>query len=1180
MTGIGRWSALLSMLLCTAVACAQAMAAPAVHFIRYGARDGLPPQINGLEIDRQGALWMATGDGLAEFDGRDLRFRRHVAGTNDGPPDDRLIAIARGSDDRLWVASETHLSVLDRERRAFARIAFLADAAGCDAGIVALTADDAGGVWLVGRDRALCHVDAAGRARRLLSPQERAQLPAVLMWLLPLPEGGRLIGTEAGLFLHDAQGVHPVAPAMLGDQQIFSISRDVDGNIWVGAERGLYRYRARPGASPSVEPAPWRLPRLAGNLLITRDRRGGYWLGTTLGLFHADGLGAPAEKVRGDPNDDGLSNGVFAQIEDPEGGLWFASYSQGLSYLPPEHERFEAFSDIAGTRMDSVDPVEVERDGAGGFWIAASHALYALPAGASQARLQVAGDALGVTWIVSVSRCADGRLWVVGYNRAVEYDPVAGRALRTLYFPGDGVRVPEHAQCVGDDVWVSFYGGDVQVHARDGRLRARLPARETEGDRDRRIVYPRLAPDGAPWIAGAHALLRWDGARLVRYPLPGTATIDAFAFDASGRVWVARDGRLERFAPERDGLRLQARYGSDDGLPSILAASLLPAADGNVWIATSRGLLQFDAEHARSRLYGMRDGLPGLDFGVAAMQGGGHAALALSKQGWVRFDPQRDLPPPRTSALAIDTLEVRRDEDLLPLPTREETPSRIVLQPGDRDLHVAVRLVSLTDPSLHRYRFLLHGYDPDWVAMEGRGERSFSVLPPGQYRLEMRGANADGMWSPSRTIEIVVRPPWWRRAWALLLYAAVVAMVVWQWMRLHRRRLERRHRLHLARQRHELAEQASQAKSIFLANLGHEVRTPMTGVLGMSELLLSTPLSSSQQTQVQAIRRAGEHLLRLVNDALDLTRVEAGKLALDRAPFDLHALVADAAALMRPLAERKQLRFLVCIDDTVPRGALGDATRVRQIVLNLLGNALKFTERGEVALSLLPLAPHGALLSVSDTGPGLDAEQQRRLFRRFEQAEGARTASRYGGSGLGLAICQELAVAMGGGIELRSAPGEGACFIVRLPLPAVSVAADTSLAPVAPAHDAAGDASCDVLLVEDDPIVADALCGLLRAQGHRVAHAAHALAAMTECATRRFDIAFVDMDLPGMDGCALARHLRAQGVDFALVAITARADAGAENEATASGFDAFLRKPLSGAMLADAIRIRRGCPVA
>ena len=203
---------------------------------------------------------------------------------------------------------------------------------------------------------------------------------------------------------------------------------------------------------------------------------------------------------------------------------------------------------------------------------------------------------------------------------------------------------------------------------------------------------------------------------------------------------------------------------------------------------------------------------------------------------------------------------------------------------------------------------------------------------------------------------------------------------------------------------------------------------------------------------------------------------------------------------------------------------------------------------------------------VSDSGPGLSEEQQQRLFRRFEQAEGARTAARYGGSGLGLAISQELAAAMGGRISVQSTPGEGTRFIVDLPLPPGTPKRDT-----APAQAPQPRRALRLLLVEDDPTVAEVLTGLLRMQGHDVVHAAHGLAALSEAVTGDFDLGLLDLDLPGIDGLALARQLRVQGFTAPLIAVTARADADAEPLAREAGFDGFVRKPLTGAMLAQAI---------
>lgn len=209
-------------------------------------------------------------------------------------------------------------------------------------------------------------------------------------------------------------------------------------------------------------------------------------------------------------------------------------------------------------------------------------------------------------------------------------------------------------------------------------------------------------------------------------------------------------------------------------------------------------------------------------------------------------------------------------------------------------------------------------------------------------------------------------------------------------------------------------------------------------------------------------------------------------------------------------------------------------------------------------------------MEVRDTGPGMSAEQRGRLFQRFEQAEGALTLARHGGSGLGLAICRELAAAMGGEVTVSSELGQGACFVVELPLRWVAAlpAVTPNAARTTPLHD---QAPLQLLLVEDDPTVAQVMVGLLQTRGHQVTHVLHGLAALAEVSTRSFDAGLCDLDLPGIDGAALVAQLRARGVRFPIVAVTARADADAEPQAMAAGCNGFLRKPVTGDLLAQAL---------
>jgi CheY-like chemotaxis protein/anti-sigma regulatory factor (Ser/Thr protein kinase) len=336
----------------------------------------------------------------------------------------------------------------------------------------------------------------------------------------------------------------------------------------------------------------------------------------------------------------------------------------------------------------------------------------------------------------------------------------------------------------------------------------------------------------------------------------------------------------------------------------------------------------------------------------------------------------------------------------------------------------------------------------------------------------------------------------------------------------------------------------------------------MTGVMGMAELLLSTPLDPLQHDYTRAMQRSGTMLLKLLNDALDLARIEAGKLELEPAPFSPRQLLEDVTQLEQGLAHARGIRFVLEVADDLPAQVVGDAVRIKQVLLNLANNALKFTERGHVTLRGERTAD-GLQFGVSDTGPGIPEASQARLFQRFEQADGPQ---RQAGSGLGLAICRELVDMMGGSIELESRVGHGSTFRVCLPL-----AEPPEPTPLAVPADGS---SYRLLLVEDDTIVAAVIRGLLEREGHQVVHVINGLAALAELAHASFDAVLLDLDLPGVDGFQIARLIRQREPDtrhLPIIAVTARSGGRDEARAREAGMDGFLRKPVSGEQLVAAL---------
>ncbi|MGQ4661598.1 ATP-binding protein [Lysobacter sp. F6437] len=1150
-------------------------AIPEVPTLRHiGVADGLPSSdVKGLAFDPDGYLWIATIDGLARYDGVGMQVWRHVPGDASSLPGNYMTVLHVDPRGRVWVAPESRgLSVLDTARDGFRHYRKADHAQMGSDDVWAITShDDALWFGTFGGGLHQLREDAGGETITRYMPREGdpRSLPSDIVLSLGVDRQDRLwVGTTAGLARWTGRDFERVAlPGEVAAPAIFSVT-PLGDDLWVGASSGVFR-RGPDGT--------WQRPEWAAmfeapsntvfGMLAEPD--GGMWLASARQLWRVSPGAIPVPVPIGAK---GPVMPMFQILRQSNGAMWFPVPGVGLGYLQPDWRRIAQFDrEHHGLSSEFYRDIAIAADG--GTWLfGARGELERLDAeGVVHGLDEAVQDQLAGSAGLSVLEDSAGILWIGQRKRLSRLDPDSGVVQRW------GVGDPADAtldgaphllvQAPDGDIWVSFSGRGLQRRDPSSGtvLQTILPGpRQGLGIGD--IEAMAFDSRGALWIADGRGMRRWDVDADRFVTADGIEVGDrvfAFAFDDEGGLWLQHLAGLEHYLRVGDRWQRDARAGVAEGIPSLEGAGLEIDRNGRVWLSSRRGLFRWDPTSRHLRRFGLADGLGSQEFVDRAlvMNSEGVLAATLADGGVVMIDTLAPDPPSLQPTLHFDRVEVRRDGRWIALDA-VDAGTGLQLAPDDREMRVRLRLLSYDDPQANRYFTRLDGYDNDWIEQDQSGERIFASLPPGDYTLHARAVDAAGNASAEQVLSFTMQPPWWRTPPALAGFAALFALLLWWAFDEYRERLTRRQALQRARHENEVAREASLAKTRFLATLGHEVRTPMTGVLGMTELLLGTPLDPRQRGYADSIRGAGEHLLRLVNDALDLARIESGKLELAEQPFDLRALVDDVAALMAPLAAARGLAFAVEFDGDVANGWRGDPVRLRQILLNLVGNAIKFTEHGSVTLGASRDADTGIHLRVADTGPGLNEEQQARLFRRFEQAEGARTAARYGGSGLGLAICQELAAAMGGSITVESSPGVGATFDVHLPLPQAAVPT------VATPPVAAGSARpLSVLLVEDDPIVAEVITGLVQAQRHRVNHVGHGLAALVEVATQRFDVALLDLDLPGMDGIALARHLRAQGIRSRLVAITARADAEAEPQAMAAGFDGFLRKPVTGALL-------------
>lgn len=1167
----------LLLLVCAGMGAVAQCAVPQMPRFRIvDAADGLPSSaISGMAQDRAGYLWLATGDGLARYDGAEFKVWRKNPADPGSLAGNSLQTLYIDAQDRIWVSSEGGgISVMDAERKRFRhfRAAQQAQMSNDDVFALAGRGDE---VWFGNYGGAVHRIDADGEITRFdLSAMDDGLPPSHVTAMVTDAQARLWIGTPEGLAYFDGRRMHR---ARLPDPQagVYSLAW-VGEQLWVGSSSGVYLRNAQ----GQWQTPAWSPMFAAGNLLwsVADVGDGEFWLGSEKGLWRTQAGRPPVPALGGDQS---LLSGrnVQALWRGTHAGLWVSVHGRGLAYLREDWKRTAAFKP-AHDLGDGIYCAVAPAVHSGGLWQTdAAGRLLRLDTRTGEAS-QTGWQHEELKGMQSTSAQEDsrGRLWLGNTDTGLARIDLATGELRS-WPPGGSDPVPDYGapdwllEAADGSLWLSTMGVLQHRELETGRVLDTFAGDAVRGLVSSEVEQLGNGPDGRVWVAGGGGVMGWNADARRFEPVRGLQgeRIYSFAFQAADQVWVHRMKGLEQWQRSGDGWHRQRVVEVAQGLPAMESLAMQMDRQGRIWLSTRRGLWRIDASSAREQVrnFGVRDGLSSQEFidGCLTMLQDDVLVGSTTDGYVVLLDTAMPDAKPFTPAMRLESVSVLREG------ARSELASDgpVHLHADDRQLQVSTRLLSFGDPLSNRYRSWLRGFDSGWVEQGTTSLREFSSLPPGSYSLSIQGIDPMGNVSKVHSLQLVVAPPWWRSSWGIALLVALAgllfAAVAWS----YRRRIKARAHWQLTQHKHELAEQASLAKTRFLATLGHEVRTPMTGVLGMSELLLQTRLDERQHGYASSIQSAGKHLLRLVNDALDLARIEAGKLPLEQRDFDLQVLLAQVVALVRPIAESKGLRFDYGYDPDSPRVLHGDANRVQQILLNLLNNAIKFTDQGCVGLRAGPSrrwkSGSGVCFEVTDTGPGIGEEHCARLFRRFEQADGARTVARYGGSGLGLAICRELTVTMGGEIQVVSELGQGCSFLVELPLPWSATAVPVLPRPAQ--HLLAR--RLQLLLVEDDQTVAQVIVGLLQARGHSVTHVGHGLAALAEVSTQGFDAALCDLDLPGLDGLSLVSQLRRLGHAFPIVAVTARSDAEAEPQALAAGCDGFLRKPVTGEMLEQAL---------
>ena len=1129
---------------------------------RWGTEEGLPHNaVTALLQSRDGYLWVGTAAGLARFDG--LRF---VPVSDERAPHlghTYIWALHEDPDDTLWIGTGDGLTRRDSDG-----FTTWTTRDGLPVNFVRALARDGDGVLWVGTyGGGVCRLGAGGFA--CFGGEDG--LSNLTVNALHVDGDGTLwVASDAGLYHWGGGGFEGVA---LGEG-VMTLA-EASGTLWLGTARGLVEHRGADVTEALAAAQP-----LGPVRALLPDGDGTLWVGTeTGGLFCAEaGRLAPFESRGLIVHDD-----VRALLRDREGNLWVGTNGGGLTRL--REGRVHVVATEEGLPSDVVNAVLEDRQGS--VWLGTNGGLARLdPEG--RIRTITRADGLPAERVFALAEGADGALWI-GTNGGGLARYADGRF--DTYTSADGLPGDVVFGLYADRAGRVWAGGQ-GLAVWDGERFETYAARD--GLADGIIVAFAEEPGGALWFGSDDAgLSRFEGGRFVTYTtedgLPSDA-VRALLLDGAGTLWVGtRGGGIARF----DGERFTALT-PEHGLPDAIVFHLLEDERGALWANTGRvgiarlqkaeveAVLRGEAERISPLVLGRADGLRSTEgaggFHPSGWRGRDGRLWFATHRGVAVVDPARigvhPVPPPvHVEEVLVNDLPVAVDGGALRL--------------GPDAERVEIRYTGLgfADPRRVRFRYQLEGQDEGWRDGGTRRSRTYDNLAPGRYTFRVTAANADGVWNAEpATLMLVVVPPWWRTPWAMALWGLALGAGLYGGVRWRERSLtQRTEELEalVAERTAQVEAQAEQlrtmdrAKSQFFANLSHEFRTPLTLILGPIDRLLETADSDAERALLAGMQTQADRLLRLVNQLLDLSRLDAGGMPLRTRHADLAAFLRTLVGSFAGLADARGVTLDVRLDPP-SLGLAFDAEKVEQIVGNLLANALRFTPvGGKVQLGLEDDDAH-ALVCVRDTGPGIPPEAIGRIFDRFYQAHPSTDGL---GTGIGLALARELTALHGGTLEVESAPGFGSTFTVRLPK-SLSATAPDAPAPI-PAIAPIGVKTEDddepavppadaplVLIVEDHDDVRAFVRDVLRRR-YRTTEAATGEEALDAARAERPDLVVSDVMMPGMDGVELVRRLRADDALAAVpvVLLTARADEESRLEGLGAGADDYLAKPFSAAEL-------------
>lgn len=1143
--------------------------------------------VNDIYIDRQGVFWVGTWGGLNRFDPRTNQFVRykHDAKLANTLSNNDVKSIKEDSKGNLWIG--THGGGLNRFERSSGKFYAYTYSSRNPSSLSSnfvnkLFINDQGQIYVASRGGLNIFDPEKDNFKVILSVSNESINQALkkinaiyedqykCLWigtengLLSIEEGK----AEPKLFVHQAND-----PNSLHNNRINAIIEDYQGMLWIGTSDGLNILDSRTNAFSLVQNDPNDPGSLSNNDIrhLFKDKSGTMWVLAVDGVNLYSRLRGRFLKFQRDPNNPQslISNNIKCFFEDSDGQIWIGT-REGLAVFNRKTKTFRAIQ-LDG-KQNSLSSNEIN--------------------------------------VILVDR--NKRMWIGTPNGLNLFDPINNTATVYRYDRININNLNNEVNAIFEDrkgtLWVGLRKGLARFNPEEGYFDIFKPDPTVTETQINNSVYTILEDRfGSLWVgtlgSGLSELNRESGKfTSYKYSASDSTSIShnsviSLYEDKFGFFWVGTyGGGLNRF--DRKNKTFQT-FTTQNGLPNDLIYKILEDAKGDIWISTGKGIAKFDTKSKTARNYDVLDGLQSNEFnmnsGLKAKDGfmffGGIA-------GFNMFHPDSILENNYVPPIVLTSFRVFNKPFLL--------SGNTVELPYHQN-YLTFEFSSLSYPlsDKNQFAYYLEGFDKEWIYSGSRRQASYSNLEPGTYMFRVKGSNSDGLWNEEGlTLTIRILTPFWKTWWFITIIAIFVGGMLYTGYTIRVRAinsqnllLERKVRLRTAElekatnQARSLmiaAEKANKAKSAFLANMSHEIRTPLNGILGFADLLMKSSPKEEDKKYIELIKSSGDTLLKLLSDILDLNKIEQGKLSVEKIKFNFSDTITSTLVPYQYRANEKGLQFLLSFDPQIPEFIKGDPTRIKQLIINLISNSIKFTERGGISVTFdyekIVGNPSHVIIRgrVNDSGIGIPPDKQQYVFESFTQADDSFTR-KYGGSGLGLSIVKQLLRLMEGDIVLHSpcrqnvfkSDDPGACFEFWFKAEIISneelldsVKSDTE----EKQKQLKFNHPVEVLLVEDNMINQLLASTILEGFGAKVTTAEDGLQGLEKAKSTQFDIILMDVQMPVMNGYESTEKIREFNPNIPIVGLTANVYKEDIDKCMESGMNAHLGKPFNDHDLFNVIR--------